>query len=435
MKFIGKSLIVSLLTAVLFSSALWAQTGSVDSIVVTVNGEPITETEIQGRLRLMRFEALQAGAAMPPSEEAARSEAINHAISQLVKRQEAEFRGIVISDREIFARLQDIAAQNQIQPDELLARFEADGLTLGDVALSVEETLIDERLAAAVLARRINVREEEIDRYLAANPSEFDLSEQYHLTVIVVPNSDEMNFATKRRFRQIAEQIEDEMNKGTSFESIVGALGGVEGVNAGELGWIGVEDIETEVLGPLSNANIGSQLGPIKARDTLIFLKVNNHRRASQADLPEINEYHLARFVLYASNEAGAEAIAEQLEDYRRNIIEGADFASLTKLYSHDSETRPKGGDMGWISQDSIPFEFIEPLSAMQPGDVSEVQNFGTSVFIFELRGVRAGDFEVRKRSFVRDRLRNLKLRNESVKWVDQLRSAATIKFRSTFGS
>ena len=429
------SLVVSLVTALILSPALQAQTDSLDSIVVTVNGYPITETEVQSRLRLMRFEALQSGAALPPTEEAARSQAIDHAISQRVKRQEAEFRGIVITNQDVFARFQDIAFQNQLQPDALLAIYEGYGLTSADVILSLQETLMDETLISAVLAGRVTVREEEVDRYLAANESEFDLSEQYHLTVIVVPDSEEMNFATKRRFRQIAEQVTDEMNNGTEFESIVEAIVGVEGVNAGELGWIGVEDIEPEVLVALSNAKVGSQLGPIKAGDTLIFLKLNDHRQASQADLPEVNEYHLARFVLYASNQAGAEVIVGQLEDYRSSIIEGADFGSLTKLYSHDSTTRPDGGDMGWISEDNLPYEFIEPLSTMQPGDVSEVQNFGTSVFIFELRGVRTGDLEVRKRSYVRNILRNLKLRNESVKWVDQLRSAATIKFRSTFGS
>ena len=416
------------------SPMVWAQSDSLDRIVVTVNGEPITETDVQRRIRLLIFDEVQAGRPAPSAANA-RAQAIEKAISQLVKRQEANLIGISIADAEIASRLNELSDRNGISTEQLLTHFIEQGLTEADVSTSLEEILIDEELTRRVLARRVLVREEEVDRYLKVNNSEFESGEQYNLTIIVIPDHSQLTFATRRHFRQVAEEIAFEIDSGRDFRSVAIAVRQIDGIESGDVGWIDVGDIAPEVLQEVSKVKAGQHVGPVKSEDSLIFALVNDYRESGRVDLPEVREFHLARLVLISSNDAGAEVIAEQMEVLRGNIIDGADFSSLAKLYSHDNETRLDGGDMGWVSEDNLPFEYFEPLSTMQPGEISSVQTLGNTVYILHLRAVRTGSYESSKRSVVRERLRNLKLRNESAKWVDQLRSAATIKYRSNYGS
>ncbi|MDE0309930.1 MAG: peptidylprolyl isomerase [Acidiferrobacterales bacterium] len=430
-----RSLSVSAVVALsLAISSVWGQSDSLDRIVVTVNGDPITETDIERRIRLLNFDVRQAGGS-DLADDVVRPQAIETEISQLLKRQEASFLNIHVFGEEISNRLEQLSSQNNVPVDEFLSHFESQGLTLGDIRLSVGEGLMDEKLTQLVFMRRIEVREDEIDRYLSANQSEFEGGEQYDLSVIVIPDSNQMSFAARAEYRQLSNEIEGAIKSGIDFRRITDGALHIEGVEAGNLGWIPVNGIAPEVLAAVSKVRVGEVVGPIKTADRIVFAAVNNHTTSGLIDLPQIREFHLARIVLHASNEAGLAVVAEQLADLRRTIVDGADFGSMAKLYSNDSTTRFDGGDMGWVTEDNMPFEYLELLQTMQPGDLSPVQTFANNVYILQLRGFRIGSAEVSKRSVVRDRLRNVKLRKESAEWVDQLRATAAIKYRKTFGS
>ncbi len=415
-------------------SSVWGQSDSLDRIVVTVNGRPITETDVERRIRLMKFDAKRQGDA-EIADDVARVQAVETEISQLLKRQEAAYLDINVSEGEVDYLLEALSNQNNISLHDFLAYFESQGLTKDDIRASLEESLMDERLTQWVLVRRVQVREAEIDRYLSANRSEFEGSEQYNLSVIVIPDSNQLSVAVRANFRKLADEISLAFQSGSNFQQVADAAMQVQGVESGDLGWIEVNEIAPEVLAEISEIRVGETVGPVKSGDRLVFTLVNDHNENGQVNLPQVREFHLARIVLHASNEAGSAVIAEQLEDLRRTIMDGADFSSMAKLYSNDDTTRLDGGDMGWVSEDNLPFDYFEPLRSMESGDISPVQFLGNSVFILQLRGARIGSAEVSKRSVVRDRLRNLKLRNEAAKWVDQLRAAATIKYRKTYGS
>ena len=164
-------------------SPVWAQSDSLDRIVVTVNGKPITETDVERRIRLMRFDARRSGGT-ELADDVARVQAIETEISQLLKHQEADHFNISVLDREVDSRLEELSGQNNISLHNFLAHFEDQGLTQDDVRASIEEGLIDERLTQRVLIQRVQVRENEIDRYLKANQSEFEGGEQYNLSLI-----------------------------------------------------------------------------------------------------------------------------------------------------------------------------------------------------------------------------------------------------------
>src|SRR5690606_19813050 len=70
-----------------------------------------------------------------------------------------------------------------------------------------------------------------------------------------------------------------------------------------------------------------------------------------------------------ATAQAAAKAEAERLA--AEAAAEGADFAALAREHSDDNVTAAGGGDLGWVTEDTVAEPFAEALFAMRPGEVS----------------------------------------------------------------
>jgi len=63
----------------------------------------------------------------------------------------------------------------------------------------------------------------------------------------------------------------------------------------------------------------------------------------------------------------------KKLEDIRKQILAGADFAQMAKQYSDDSATSAAGGDLGILDRNKIVPPIIEAAHALSPGQVSDL--------------------------------------------------------------
>jgi parvulin-like peptidyl-prolyl isomerase len=62
-----------------------------------------------------------------------------------------------------------------------------------------------------------------------------------------------------------------------------------------------------------------------------------------------------------------------KLEDIRKKILAGADFAQMAKQYSEDTTTAASGGDMGYIKRDQVVPPIVDAAYSLQPGQVSDL--------------------------------------------------------------
>jgi parvulin-like peptidyl-prolyl cis-trans isomerase-like protein len=67
-----------------------------------------------------------------------------------------------------------------------------------------------------------------------------------------------------------------------------------------------------------------------------------------------------------------AEARAK-LEDLRKQILAGADFAQLAQKNSDDLTTAASGGDMGYINRQQVVPPIVDAAHALAPGQVSDI--------------------------------------------------------------
>lgn len=80
----------------------------------------------------------------------------------------------------------------------------------------------------------------------------------------------------------------------------------------------------------------------------------------------------LLRFPADATDAQKAE-VKTRIENVRREIVdEKKPFAEVAKAVSEDTETRDKGGDLGFVERLSLPGAFADLLFALQPGEVTQ---------------------------------------------------------------
>ncbi|MCU0702224.1 MAG: SurA N-terminal domain-containing protein [Myxococcaceae bacterium] len=64
----------------------------------------------------------------------------------------------------------------------------------------------------------------------------------------------------------------------------------------------------------------------------------------------------------------------KRLENVRKQIVdEKKPFADLAKNFSEDTETKDKGGDLGFVERSQLPGDFATKLFALKAGEVTEV--------------------------------------------------------------
>lgn len=78
----------------------------------------------------------------------------------------------------------------------------------------------------------------------------------------------------------------------------------------------------------------------------------------------------------------------ELLEELRAQLENGASFSELAGQHS-DSQSRFKGGKVGYIALSALPEDVASALEEMKPGDITEVIEYGNGVGIFQLDGIR----------------------------------------------
>lgn len=82
----------------------------------------------------------------------------------------------------------------------------------------------------------------------------------------------------------------------------------------------------------------------------------------------------------------------KKLEDLRKQLQEGADFADLARSYSEDLSTAGVGGDMGYVTPQTAVPPILNAAKALSPGQVSEIVStpYGLEIIKVEEKGTKS---------------------------------------------
>lgn len=142
-----------------------------------------------------------------------------------------------------------------------------------------------------------------------------------------------------------------------------------------------MQQLEEQSLTQQEQQNIASAIPELTPYDVKQYLDT-----ADVSLLPMIpTKYKMSQICVYPDREAAAMAVKERLLNIRERIINGEKFATLARLYSEDTGSARKGGELGMASKSIFWPAFSDAAMSLKPGVISQIVETPDGFHIIEV--------------------------------------------------
>lgn len=399
-------------------------------IVVLVNSEPITNTEVQTRVDRVLKE--NAEAQRVPRAEITRL-VLERLIAERTQLQAAKEAGIKVDEVAIDQAEQTVARQNQITLTELRSRVAAEGLSAQGFRNDLRDQLLLTRLRDREVEAKVKISDVEVDQFLRDQRSGTNAPVTpniniAHVLVAVPENATEAQVAT---LQQRAQGVAQRARAGEDFAKLAQEFSdSPDRANGGALGMRSADRYPTLFVEATQSTAVSGIAGPVRSGAGFHVLKVLAKSQPGSADA--VVTQTQVRHILLRSDpkRTTAQAVA-QLAEFKDRIQKGtADFAGLARDNSQDGSAK-QGGDLGWSRPGQFVPEFEEAMNRLAPGQVSDpvVSRFGVHLIqVVARRDAKLSQAE--QREAAREVLREKKLEEAYETWAQELRTRAYVEYR-----
>jgi parvulin-like peptidyl-prolyl isomerase len=227
----------------------------VERVLVKVNGEIITQSDLEARqssaLRQLRqnpqtmsnAELTKALAEITPT-------VITDAVDELLVLQRGKELGYKLTEEKFKQILDNIKKENKIETEEqFTAALKSENMTLADLRKQLEKSMIIQQVQGNEVLGRISISEEEGKAYFEAHRTEFTTPATMMLREILVPvqatKGQTLSVVVDMAAKAKAEALLARAKAGESFEKLVAeASDAPSKANGGLLGPISFSDLE-----------------------------------------------------------------------------------------------------------------------------------------------------------------------------------------------
>jgi len=246
-----------------------------DKIVAIVNGDVITQSELNKRMTLISHQ-LAGNNPTTFKASALRKQALDSLIDSLLQMQLAQRIGMQINDAEIDSVISNIAKNNHLSVEQLQKSLqEHEGLSIKEYQEQIREQLLIGRVQQQSLGKDIVVSDKEVKKALHNPPKINNIPAQYHVTDILVALPDNASPSQIKAVTVVATKIAAKLKQGADIERTVKEYNTTEQrVQNTDLGVRKTDELPTLFAKEVANMQIGQITDPIKAPNGLHLLKL-----------------------------------------------------------------------------------------------------------------------------------------------------------------
>lgn len=254
----------------------------VEKVLAAVNGEIITQTEVQEQsipfLRRMHQESAARGG-LPKVQETER-QILEGLIDQKLQLQEAKKQGIAVPALEVDEYIEDLKKNAKIGTEEefknALAR---EGLKLEKLRKDVENHLILLRIVGKEVRSNIILSEQEIRKAYEEQIDKFVEPSQVRLRYLFIPLPPNANPEAAGQERKKAEAALRRLDRGEDFSAIVkGYSSGPMSEAGGDIGYVKQGELHPEVDKVAFSLKVGQHSEIIPIPSGFVIIKVEEKR-------------------------------------------------------------------------------------------------------------------------------------------------------------
>lgn len=398
-----------------------------DYIVAVVNQEPITHTEVDKRVQRV-IESAPANARLPAADEL-RRQVLDALIDEKVQLSHARNLGMGVAEAELDTAIENIAAQNQMTMTELQERMRSDGLDFERYRSSLREQILIQRVREREVTPRIQISEEEVNRFLASDPAA-QTESALNLAHVLIKVPEQASPQEVQKLQAKAEDIQRKASAGVSFSQLVKQFSDDRSTHdsGGAFGLREVSALPEVFVKAVATIKVGEVAPLVRSRAGFHIIKLVERENAAQASYTQQRARHI---LLRSAPGQNTRELIDKMQVIRRQIMEGqASFAQQARQHSEDG-SGAKGGELGWSSPGQFVPEFEKAVLALQPGQISEpvVSRYGVHLIqLLERREVQLSDAQ--RREAARSVLRERRFESAYEEWANELRAAAYVEMR-----
>jgi peptidyl-prolyl cis-trans isomerase SurA len=308
---------------------------SVIKATAIVNGEVITQTDIDQRLALL---AIANGQPIPADQvEALRQQVLRNLIDETLEIQAAKAEKIEVPKKDIDRTLVRVASNVKQTPEQMAAYLEANGSSIESLRRQIHGEIAWQRLQSNKIESGVSVGDDEVKAVLdRLNASKG--TEEYRVGEIFLSATP----VTEQQTMANANNILDQLKNGASFagyarqysEASTAAVGG-------DLGWVRPEQLPAQLAQAIREMSPGQISSPIPVPGGVSIIAVQDTRKILTRDprdavlsLKQVSvsfpkgisreqaEPVVARFAEAAQNIGGCGGAEKMAADFHGEVVE-----------------------------------------------------------------------------------------------------------------
>ena len=404
-----------------------AQRVFLDRIVALVDEGVVLQSELNRRIVEIRENAARANSALPEPEQLS-NEVLDSLILENIQMQLAERVSIRFNDDEINRILGTMAENNNMSFDEYLDVLNEAGVYLL-TREQVRKQMTMQELQRGMVNRRIQITEQEIDNFLNSEMGREIMAPDYLVEHMLIPVGGEETVAAKQEKLRYAADLLARINEGENFAAVRAAASQARlfEVNATEFGWLKAEALPNLFREIVEGMEIGDAEGPIEAGNGFHLIQLANKAGGAEQMVKQTNFRH----IMLTPNEIRDEQQTEDaIREFRQQIVDGEEFATLARQNSDDDTSVVAGGDMDWINEGQLPLDMEAVIDSLEIENLSEPFRTANGWHIAEVIERRVADLStIYSRNQAERSLRNRKFDLELQNWLIEIREEAFVEF------
>lgn len=401
-----------------------------DRVVAVINDGVVLESELNAQVAEVT-QRLQAQNVPLPDSKVLREQVLERLVLEEVQAQHAERAGIVVSDEQVNAALQDIATRNKVSFDQLPEKLASEGLVYADYRKNLRREIQRQVLRSRDVVQRISISPRELDQYMERQKNTGNASNEYNVSHILVAVAQDATPKQLAAARQKADDVAARAAKGEPFNQLAVTYSDSQtALEGGGLGWLKGPALPTFLADVVPRMKPGEVSDVMQTGSGFHIVKLNDVRTNTATQI--IKQTHLRHILLKTSEVEDDATVQQKLATMREQILAGtADFAVLAKTSSADPGSAVEGGDLGWTPLETFVPEFARQADALKDGEISEPFKTQYGWHIVQMLGRRDFDNTAtaeREQAFAQ--LRESRVDEATEIWLQQLRDEAYVELR-----
>ncbi|HEY1852470.1 MAG TPA: peptidylprolyl isomerase [Candidatus Binataceae bacterium] len=269
----------ALLTLQMATNARVVRAEEIDSVVASVDGEPITSTDLKNPNAAGGPGGMPASGISMGTPESPQGP-LKTAIEQKLLEVEASKYASKVDDDEIDRYIANLEQQNHVTDDQLRAQLRTQNISYDDFRAKIRRQVEAMTMIDREVRQKIVIPEREIEIYYKDNPDEFTTSaEKFKLAQILIAVPVNPTPQQLADLRKKADEVHAKAVKsGADFAALALEYSDDDSkTKGGELGEFAPDDLNDAVLAAIKNSKTGDISPVVKTKYGFHIVKVEAH--------------------------------------------------------------------------------------------------------------------------------------------------------------